>query len=193
MPFDSARYVYRHGLKRIAAAFFDFVGAWLTLPFRHPPANIESVKKILVIRLDQIGDVVMTRPALKAIQERFPQAEMDALVSSETAPLFSFIPGIHTVIVFKGGWFSILRLLRLRKYDLAIDFRGDLRNIALMAAAGIPHRLGYGITGGGFLLTHEGRFSRRLHQVELNLQLLSPLKVESRLDRSNRFEYSSSQ
>jgi ADP-heptose:LPS heptosyltransferase len=51
------------------------------------------------------------------------------------------------------NYFRIIRLARKKGYDLAIDFRGDLRLMVMMFLCGIPERLGYGRTGGEFLLT----------------------------------------
>ena len=207
MPsFRRRHYVYKHGPKRIAASLLDAAGDLLTLPFRRPPVKVGNPKKILVIRIDQIGDAVMTRPAIKRLAESFPHAPIDVLASEQTAPLFRATPGISEVLVFQNSWLStgasffsslaasgrIITLLRSKRYDLGIDFRGDLRSIALMAVAGIPIRVGFGITGGGFLLTHEASFPRDTHQVESNCRLLSVLGLELKAQGLDRFDYSKS-
>ncbi len=187
------RYVFRHKAKRLLAALFDAAGACLFFIPNHfrKPIDTEKIKKILVIRLDHLGDLAMTRPAIALLKKKFPQAQIDLLVSCGAASLFEDGGEIHERIIMNPSWFSpnagfgnpwrealrILRVLKSNAYDLAIDFRGDLRIILLMAWAGIPQRFAYGITGGGFLLTHCGPYSPSLHQVLLNIKLLEPLGI----------------
>lgn len=181
-------YVYRRWHKRLTAFLFDALGGLFFFPARCFSGRLtfEKVKRILVIRLDHLGDVVMTRPALKALERIFPEARIDLLVSEETAPLLKDSAAPGEILAAKNHWFgksvkpqiqwagffSLLEILKKKNYDLAIDFRGDLRNILLMFLAGIPLRLGFGITGGGFLLSHQGLYDPRKHRVELNAELL---------------------
>ncbi len=182
------QYHYRSGWKRALAGCVDFLGALALYPFRsfRRPMDLGEIKRILVIRLDHIGDVVMTRPAIRALHKKFPNAEIDMLVSEEVASLLANSKGIHRIIPSKNNWFSrhasfpqkgaeFLRLAGVVKdenYDLGLDFRGDLRNILLMFFAKIRYRLGYGTTGGGFLLTEELPYDATAQQVLVNLNLL---------------------
>lgn len=181
-------YLFRACWKRIVAFCFDLLGSALFYPARisRRPMDIGAIKRILVIRLDHIGDVVMTRPSLRAVYKKFPNATIDLLVSDEIAPLFLNSKEIRHVILAKNGWFSrkasffqmvkeffhLVSLLKKEHYDLGLDFRGDLRNILLMFFSRIRYRLGYGVTGGGFLLTEAFPYDRTAHQVMVNLNLL---------------------
>lgn len=136
---------------------------------------------------------MMLRPALYALHRRFPQASIDVLIPEEMVPLFEDDREIREVLSEGAGWFSRKatrkqkwtsywswpKRLAARDYDLAVDFRGDLRNIVLLFLAGIPHRWGYGDTGGGFLLTRCLTGRNDVHQVEENLRLLEPFQVET--------------
>lgn len=170
------------------AGAFDAVGGMITLvlrPFEKPPVTKE-IKKILVVRLDHIGDVVMTWPAIRALHKKFPRAEIDLLVDEKIAPLFEHSKEIHQVLRVKENWFlkgkeflplwkefwRLVHFIAKLNYDAAFDFRGDVRNILLMFFSHIPHRYGFGETGGGFLLTEKAVYDRSLHQVLLNLSLL---------------------
>jgi lipopolysaccharide heptosyltransferase II len=197
MNFLKKRYVYKHWVKRLAVFCFDAFGELLFFPVRffRTPLDANRIQKILVIRLDQLGDVVMTRPAIEALAKRFPHAAMDLLVSGEIKSLFEDEPGIRRVIGFQPSGFvkkdginfkeqwegakQIIRYLKNQNYDLAIDFRGDLRNILLMFFSRIPRRLGYGQTGGGFLLSQRKSYPRDKHQVAVNLELLESLGIKS--------------
>ena len=192
------RYPFKNPLKRFGAALFDFAGNLLFFiprraAVRRFQAQRNSFQRILVIRLDHLGDLLMTRPALEALRRRYPQAEIDLLIAAEWAPLFQGGWTSGEVILVKNHWFkrppeyskalpeiqALLPKLRQKKYDLAVDFRGDLRNIFLMKWAGIPNRLGFGRTGAGFLLSNEAPYREDLHQVHLNLHLLKALEIDS--------------
>lgn len=190
------RYVYKSLWKRAAAYFFDLAGTLFFFPFKaaRRPLKPESVKRILIVRLDHIGDLVMTRPAAAQLREYFPLASIDWLVPREAEALFrADLRTADGVIALEQTWFSrnagaikklsslraVLPVLKRNRYDLAIDFRGDIRNILMLFMLRIPLRLGYGITGGGFLLTHTRPYDFSAHQIDVNSSLFSALGIES--------------
>lgn len=186
-------YHFKLWWKRWLARAFDVLGGVVFFILRKfaPKPLVKDIRKILVIRLDHIGDVVMTRPAIRTLHKKFPHAEIDLLTSAEAAPLFEHSREIHQVIVAKGAWFSrgatvggmwkefwrLVTFLSKIGYDMAFDFRGDVRNILLMTCCQIPHRYGFGVTGGGFLLTENASYDRTIHQVLVNLSLLRSFHV----------------
>lgn len=123
-------------------------------------------RRILLLRLERIGDLLMSAPAIQAVRRYAPQAEIDLVVGSWNAPLARLIPGIDRVELLDAPWLargaagSSPRALlarawrwRARRYDLAINFEGDIRSHALMALSGAPVRAGFDMAGGGPLLT----------------------------------------
>ena len=201
------RYSFKSLWKRILTACFDALGkvCFFALKSLKKPLDLAVVRYILVIRLDHIGDVVMSRPTLRALHKKFPHAAIDLLVTEDIVPLFENSKEIRTVIVAKHGWFNrcasfpqkwsefwrLLGILKTGAYDVGIDLRGDLRNILLMFLAGIKHTMGYGITGGGFLLSEEIPYDASQHQVRLNLNLLNSFHV-AQDNKLLPFEYSPS-
>jgi len=193
MDFLKERYNYKRWEKRALAYAVDLIGYTVMAIGRSlfPEKHLETVNRILVIRLDQMGDIVMTCPAILALKEKYPAAEIDCLIGEENLGLFENEKAIQNLIGFKSHWFSpfadwkstcresvsICDRIRKRKYDLGIDFRGDVRNILLMTLAGIPHRLGYGRTGLGFFLSRQEKYSLKDHQVDLNFNLIEHLGV----------------
>ena len=143
--------------------------------------------------MDSLGDVLLSLPALQALRLAFPQADIDLLTARESSPLFEDLPDLVRPIAVKDSWFKpgvsfsqswelareLRALLKKKSYDVAIDFRGDLRNILLMTAAGIPQRFGYGGTGGSFLLTQARPLENEKHQAIANLELIAPLVGET--------------
>ena len=198
------RYPFKSRWKRLLAGCFDTLGRFCFAMVRRPqkPLDLASARRILVIRLDHIGDVVMSRPAIRALHKKFPHAMIDLLVTEDIAPLFESSKEIRTVITAKHGWFNrkaslgqkgsefwhLVDILRTGAYDMGIDLRGDIRNILLMFLAGVKYTIGYGIAGGGFLLNEEIPYDAAQHQVKLNLNLLNSFHV-AQDDKLLPFEY----
>ncbi len=135
---------------------------------------------MLVIRLDRIGDMVNTAPALKILAETFPHWKITLLAGHCCEPLMQAMPYVKDVIFWDAPWLSkqnpfkafkqtcaVIKTLRRSKYELVIDFRGDFRNIILAYLVGIPHRVGFDITGCGFLLTDPVEHDDDHHNVSL--------------------------
>lgn len=145
---------------------------------------------ILLIRMDHIGDVLSASAAPKLIKQNDPHARLYFLTSSWAAPLLEGNPFIDELIIYDAPWFSrckyvkngpkglgffqLARVLRQKKIELGLAFRGDLRENFLMAIAGIRHRVGTGITGGGFMLTHEVSYRSGDHETR---RLANILKI----------------
>jgi ADP-heptose:LPS heptosyltransferase len=145
----------------------------------------EHPKKILFLRLDHIGDIICSLPAISIIRKKYPDAHISILVSLEGEALLRHSPFVDEVLVFRSNWFSrttvldmdeyfqILSLLRNRRFDIGFDLRGDLRNILLLSLARVRYRVGYEIAGGGALLHDVPLYDSLAHQVELNRNLVT--------------------
>lgn len=170
------------------AFLFDGAGGALFFWLRFFPRP-QRFKRILLIRLDQIGDIVLTLPALDTLRRSFPEAQIDFFLSPWALPLLEHHSGIDQIYVFENSYFGeghskkaafrewarYVKLFLGNRYDLAIDFRGDIRNILLLFLAGVRRRIGYSQTGGGFLLTDLIPEDPTKHQVERNLECVRPI------------------
>ena len=138
--------------------------------------------RILLIRLREIGDVVLTTPAVRALRERFPGAHLAYLVEPLAAPIVTSNPHIDELIVAPrrhlfSDW-ALGRRLRRRRYDLAIDFHGGPRASLLTWLSGAPVRVGYDVAARGWMYTHRVARPRELrprHAVQNQWDLLSAL------------------
>ena len=123
-----------------------------------PPADLtrRDFRKILLIKLSAVGDVVHTIPVLNKLRRRYPAARLDWLVTPPIAELLRHHPGITNVIEFeREAWSTPWRLtpfaayarlaakLRAAAYDLVIDMHGQFRTAALTLATGAPARIGF--------------------------------------------------
>src|SRR6266566_8598714 len=130
-----------------------------------------KAQRILAIRLDNLGDVLVTTPALHAIKNSLPLARLTLLVSPVGAQVAHLNPDIDDLIVYEAPWMDpwhklaqdsqreqqMIATIRERHFDGAIIFT-SFRQSPLPAAylcylADIPLRVAASIDGPGSLLT----------------------------------------
>jgi heptosyltransferase-1 len=122
------------------------------------PADLRSrdFRKVLLIKLSALGDVVHTIPLLNKLRRRYPAARLDWLVTPAIGELLAHNPAISNVIEFarderSAPWrltpyVSAARLvatLRAAEYDLVLDLQGQLRSAVFAFASGAPVRIGF--------------------------------------------------
>lgn len=152
------------------------------------PVAPSARARLLLIRPDHLGDVLLAVPAGLALRAALPEAHIDWLVGSWAAEVVRRAPHADTVITcpFPGftrrpkrsPWEPYVdlirraRRLRGRGYDLALVLRPDhWWGAMLAAAAGIPHRLGWGVPECLPFLTRALPVDPPLHSVEQGLAL----------------------
>jgi len=145
--------------------------------------------KILLVRLRQIGDVVFTTPALAALSNHFPSAQITYIVEPAAAAVVSGNPLVSRVLVAPRaagvrGFLADLALgrrLARERFDIAIDFHGGPRASLLTWLSRAGTRIGYAIAGRSWMYTHRVDRPRELrarHSVENQWDLLAALGVE---------------
>lgn len=120
-----------------------------------------AFKNIAIIRLSSVGDVIVALPALEALRAAYPDARITWIVERRARNIINGHPAIDEIIEFprhewKELWKKRLgfirslplirrffRSLRARKFDLTIDFQGNLKSGACTWACGAKVRLGY--------------------------------------------------
>jgi ADP-heptose:LPS heptosyltransferase len=155
--------------------------------------------RILLVRLRQIGDVVLTTPAIAAVARRFPGARLTYIVEPPAAPIVRHNSHLSEVIVappargLSGllGDLKVGRRLRATHYDLAIDFHGGPRASLLTWLSGAPMRIGYNVRGRSWMYTHvvaRPAELRRRHSVQNQWDLLTPLNIAAPTAATNPLE-----
>jgi lipopolysaccharide heptosyltransferase II len=156
----------------------------------YQPTNVPTYpfRRILLVRLRQIGDVVFTTPAVHALRRRFPSAHLTYIVEPAAAPVVTGNPHLDEVIVAprRGGVRGLLddlalgRRLRARDFDLAIDFHGGPRASLLTWLSRAPVRIGYQVAGRRWIYTRSVARPRELrprHSVVNQWDLLATLDI----------------
>ena len=162
--------------------------------FFFPCANTHQTmtKSILLIRLDHLGDVLMTTPAIRVLKQHFPEKSLIMLVSPSSYPVVEGNPDLDHIYTFNVPWFDgkrsqrfnlkaylkLIRTLRQEQLEIAIDFRGDFRILLFFSfLSGARQRVGFKDLGGEFLLTTRCKYDEGKHFVELHLDLIRSLGI----------------
>ena len=106
--------------------------------------------KILVIRLKQIGDALLSRPVCASLRRTFPEARIDYLVYEHIAPLFDNDPAIDHVSIITprqraNQWLYFRKVLALRAegYDMVIDLHNAPVTVFTTLMTGAPAQIGF--------------------------------------------------
>ena len=128
----------------------------------HPLFSADEIRRILVVKVDHIGDFITALPAIRRLKECFPAARIDVLSGPTTAPLGMLEPCIDGMIPFeffharsalgqKGVGAEELEALRRdlapRRFDLAIDLRKHPETRSLLRASGARFLAGFDYAG----------------------------------------------
>ena len=151
-------------------------------------------KRVLVIRLQNHGDVLLTTPVFSALKRHFPGVEVDALVFAETVPMLESNPDLTKVWALARGKQvgrglrrarALIRLMlniRRRRYDWVLHLNDQWPGALAAAISGASVRFGYEIEKRDFWLWRQ-IFPVRIaptfsgHMVEKNLAVLESLGV----------------
>lgn len=156
-----------------------------------------GVKRVLAVRLDNIGDVVMLGPALRTLHEALPGVHITLMASPAGSQVAPLLPWVDDVLTQRVVWqdasgampldpqreLELVATLREGRYDAALVFTSFSQSPYPPAyacyLAGIPIRVGQSKEFGGSLLTHRAKpLPDSAHQAERNLFLLESAGFE---------------
>ena len=148
----------------------------------------QEIQRILFIRIDRIGDLVLSTPALKALKQAFPYTELVVLASLSNHSLLLHNPYVDKVLVYDrnktlGDKIRIINRLRTYGFDLAIDPYTDyeLKTALIALLSGAKARIGYPSYGRELFFNVNGPGLVKDKQlVDLTLDVLKPLGVNSK-------------
>ncbi len=145
--------------------------------------------RILIIQLKRIGDFILTAPAVTALREAYPKAEIVMLVPGNVADLAKCLPAVNRVITYQSGgtnleaWGSAL----VGEWDTCLDFTGTDRSAFLVTLSRAKHRIGYAKFANGLRKLAYTKLCeasvRDLHTVDFHLALVEEALAKSRSER----------
>jgi ADP-heptose:LPS heptosyltransferase len=156
---------------------------------RAQSTTVTASPRILLIRPDHLGDLVLTTPVLHALRQQLPDAHITMGVGPWSSEIVARHPDLDCVLVlpFPGFsrasqqplapyqlLFSAAQQLRRGNYDLAINLRPDFWwGAALLYLAAIPRRAGYELPPGAPFPTHRLPYTTPEMASVSNLRLIS--------------------
>lgn len=136
-----------------------------------------NIKTILVTEYHRIGDVIIIAPILQSIKSKFPNAEIVLICNESSKELAEELKLADKVYGISAPWtnwsWSFLEWCKIRNFsktlqsldiDLAIDFKGDLRNSWFLWNTHPKLSFGYNTTGGDYFFTNVYTMNQNDHQ-----------------------------
>jgi ADP-heptose:LPS heptosyltransferase len=148
---------------------------------------MSEIKKILLIRLAGIGDIMFTLPAVHMVRENLPDCRITYLTTRSFAGLLKGFPGIEKVIAIDRDVYrsknpgeisrsvvALVKQLREGRFDLAVDFQGFNETALLAWISGAKRRWGFLRRQKKQPLYTMGYLSRPLHHlpIDINREIL---------------------
>lgn len=153
--------------------------------------NPRTGNRILVVRADRIGDVVLSIPVLEVLRRHFPKSHISVLVQEAVAPLVRSLPYVDEVIVYDPagahfgvkGFFALFKELKSKKFQTAVILQSQFKiGLALLFSA-IRLRVGPLSSLHSFFFFNRGIRQKRslveMHETDYNLQLLRRLGIRT--------------
>ena len=188
-----------HFQKRRWAIIIGLIDALGTFLFSLLGRNIEpmNVRKILVSRIDHLGDVLLATCALPHLKRAYPDAKIDFLIGEWAKDLLVNNPYVNETITYNSflhnrsgslwhrirsdaiSFLNAFKKIRKERYDLSIDLRAYFINsIPLLYLSGVEYIVGYGTGGFGFLLDKEVLYRTGIHEVLHIADLIKSIGVD---------------
>jgi predicted lipopolysaccharide heptosyltransferase III len=143
--------------------------------------------KILLIQLKRIGDLILSTPAIAAVREKFPDATVTLVISSECKALAPAIAGVNKLLVMPrglAGFWAVAAIAR-GKFDFCVDFTRNDRSALLVFLSRAKKRIV------SFRIKVRSKFRTRfynefvphrmrdMHTIDYHLALLEPLGISN--------------
>lgn len=144
-----------------------------------------NLRRVLVVRTDRLGDMVLTLPLIQEIARQLPGATVDVMCRPYTAPLLERHPAVSGTITVDyaapGCWRTAVRKIHNGRYNVAVIVHPTAKDTLTVRAAGVPLRVGNGYRWYSFLYNRPVFFHRseaKRHELEYNLLYLKGLGLD---------------
>ena len=153
---------------------------------------MSEIRRILVVRTDRIGDVVLTLPMLDVLKMNYPGASIAMMTKRYTADLAKNSENVKEVILYDDEtglvpFLKMLSVIRGKQFDVAFVAYPRMRLALMLWLAGVKYRVGSGFRFYSIFFNKrifEHRKHAKKHELEYNLTLLEKFgctlkKIES--------------
>lgn len=153
------------------------------LPFR-AKIDFGQIKKVLFIRKDNLGDLLLTLPLATLLKQQHPHLSIDFMLPAYTASLAKLYADVDQVFMLPANlqastpaYQTTLELIKQQKYDMAFIIHTKYVLAKIIFDAQIPLRLGRTERIYSFYFNHwifQTRKHQRKHELDYNLELIKP-------------------
>lgn len=149
----------------------------------------DPTPRILVVRPDRIGDVVLSTPVLEVLRRHYSKGHITFMVRELVAPLVRGLSSVDEVFIYEpdgahrgvGGFFKLVSDIRARKIQVGIVLHSHWKIAAALFVAGVAHRVGPLSKLHSYFFYNRGVRQRRsqveMHEADYGLQLLRKIGV----------------
>ena len=128
----------------------------------HPVLQRDSIRRILIVKLDHIGDCVTALPAVRRLKRHFPAARISVLTGRASKPVWALEPAVDELIEFdffnarsssglversEADWRELRERLTPHRFDLAIDLRKHWETRPVLQYTGARYLAGFDMKG----------------------------------------------
>src|SRR3989339_851683 len=158
-----------------------------------------KIKSIVVLQFGHIGDIVLSFPFLKELRKIFPHAKITFVCGDWGGDFVTINKNIDEIIIFDHPWqirkeqnfftaaratFSFLKVLRHKKFDLAVDLKGNLNSALINLFSGSRFKIGRDFGGYDFPYSYVSGAYDDYEALNL-LALLEKIKPRLFIDEQN--------
>jgi heptosyltransferase-2/heptosyltransferase-3 len=146
---------------------------------------MKTIKRIIVVDLLYLGDLLFAHPFFAGLRELFPEARIDLVANSNFAEIMRVNPNLDHVYSYNKDWaparsYKFAKKLKMNNYQLGINIQGNWRTALLLKLISADQSIGYGGKGRGLFLDEEVKRNTDLHMIENYLEFSNKLQ-QSRL------------
>ncbi|MCX5781726.1 MAG: glycosyltransferase family 9 protein [Elusimicrobia bacterium] len=161
---------------------------WFLGLFTHKSKKLpEKIDSILIIKLSALGDTILLMPILRALRDKYPKAKITAICTKINLDVLKVCPYINEVLIINirnlvFNPFSIIKLFKNKKFDLALDFDQWTRISPLLAFfSGALYRIGFKTNNQyrHYLYTHFVEHSQTKHELDCFADILKVLEIKN--------------
>ena len=148
---------------------------------------METIKRIVVVDLLYLGDLLFAHPFFEGLRKLFPEARIDMVANSNFSEIMRVNPNLDQVYSYNKNWtavrsYKFARKLKLNNYQLGINIHGNWRTALLLKLISADKSIGYGGRGRGLFLDEEFEKNISSHMIEFYLKFLKQLQDSQLLE-----------
>ncbi len=118
------------------------------------------MERILIIRVDKLGDFCHSLPAISLLKRSMPNAQIDVIVSPLIKPLAEQFDFIDNILIYKKGDPELVNTIKAQNYQAALVMHSHKDMTKIIKEANIPYRLGQRRKWFQYLYTHRAPLNR---------------------------------